>query len=198
MADVRHSMVAPFMVACDTVDPEEAEATLSALAEESRGRLLRDGIPPEAVSFERFADMRYYGQAYELAVPCDEVLSSGNGPLARLVASFHAQHDRVYGHHADDEPVQFVNLRVDALGRVPRGTWKPPPRRVRHATRTRSVYVCGAGWQKASVLDRGSLEMGQDYAGTMIVEQPDSTVWIPPGDVATVDAHGNIIVEVAQ
>ena len=39
-------------------------------------------------------------------------------PLARLAADFHDKHRMTYGHASPDEPVQLVNLRVSAVGRL--------------------------------------------------------------------------------
>ena len=44
----------------------------AALRAEAERKLLDDGVPPDATAFQRSADMRYLGQAYELTVPCDE------------------------------------------------------------------------------------------------------------------------------
>src|SRR5206468_795515 len=59
----------------------------------------------------RLADLRYAGQAYELTVPVPE------GPLRRedivgVVHAFEQEHLRTYGHNANGEPVDLVNIRV--------------------------------------------------------------------------------------
>jgi N-methylhydantoinase A len=48
-------------------------------------------------------------------------------------------------------------------------------------------------WDTA-ILDRGALRPGMSFAGPAIVLQPDSTVAIPPGAEADVDAAGNITI----
>ena len=118
--------------------------------------------------------------------------------MQRLIASFHAQHEQAYGHHSDDEPTQFVNLRVDGVGTVPRGAWREQVALRNVHDRRRPVYVKAEGWLDTPVRDRSRLREGTPYQGPMIVEQLDTTIWIPPGDVATVDAQGNMVVEVAQ
>jgi N-methylhydantoinase A len=199
MTDITHPMVAPFIV------PPEAD--LAAAERISRtcamrpSAALEDGVLPAAISFRRYADMRYQGQAYELTIPCDEPLDggpvAGDGALARRVASFHAHHERAYGHHAESEPTQFVNLRVEGVGAVPRGAWRERIASREERDRQRQVFVAGAGWLATPVKDRGLLEQGERHPGPLIVEQLDTTVWIPPGDVARIDEHGNIVVEVA-
>ncbi|MEI6500989.1 MAG: hypothetical protein WCP21_08175, partial [Armatimonadota bacterium] len=203
MTDIRHPMMAPFIVPTEKADFVKAEGIFKMLRDEAERKLLEDGVSPEAISFRRSADMRYQGQAYELTIPCDEHLAGPeakdrDGSLARLVASFHAQHEQVYGHHASDEPTQFVNLRVEGVGVVPRGAWHEQIAPRHEHDRRRNVYVKGSDWLDTPVLDRSRLQVQTSYAGPVIVEQLDTTVWIPPGDVATVDDYGNIIVEVAK
>ncbi len=202
MTDIRHPMMAPFIVPMEKADFAEAERIFEALRQEAERKLLEDGVPPEAISFKRFADMRYHGQAYELTIPCDERLAVDEGQDAaaveRLLVSFHALHEQAYGHHSEEEPTQFVNLRVEGIGTVPRGAWREQVAPRYEQDRRRPVYVKDEGWLDTPVVDRSRLEVDKPYPGPLVVEQLDTTTWIPPGDVATVDMQGNIVVEVAQ
>jgi len=202
MADIRHPMVAAFIVPTARADLAKAERMLAALRAEAERKLLDDGVPAAATAFKRSVDMRYFGQAYELTIPCDEPLAGGSagpgdGALARLVARFHETHERVYGHHSVDEPTQLVNLRVEGIGSVPRGAWRERIAPRHEHDRRRPVYVHGEGWLDTPVLDRSHLRAGESYPGPLLLEQLDTTVWIPPRDVARVDEQGTIVVEVA-
>ena len=199
MADIRHPMLASYIVPTAHADLEEAERVFAALRAEAERKLLDDGVPAVATAFKRSADMRYLGQAYELTVPCDERLTdvAAEGALARLVERFHETHERVYGHHAADEPTQIVNLRVEGIGTVPRGAWRERISPRHEHDRSRRVYVHGDGWLETPVLDRSRLRPAEAYPGPLVVEQLDTTVWIPPRDVARVDEHGTLVVEVA-
>ena len=201
MADIRHPMLASFIVPTARADFDQAERLFAALRAEAERKLLDDGVPPSATAFRRSVDMRYLGQAYELTIPCDEPLAgdragAGDGALADLVARFHETHERVYGHHSDDEPTQLVNLRVEGIGTVPRGAWRERIAPRHDHDRQRPVYVQGEGWLDTPVLDRSRLKAGETYPGPLVVEQLDTTVWIPPRDVARVDEQGTIVVEV--
>jgi N-methylhydantoinase A len=118
--------------------------------------------------------------------------------VERFIASFHAAHEQAYGHHSEEEPTQFVNLRVEGIGTVPRGAWSEHIVPRYEHDRRRPVYVKGEGWTEAPVLDRSRLVPDTPYPGPLVVEQHDTTTWIPPGDVATVDASGSIVVVVPQ
>jgi N-methylhydantoinase A/oxoprolinase/acetone carboxylase beta subunit len=56
------------------------------------------------------------------------------------------------------------------------------------------VHFDGPGWVATPVLDRTGLVAGDRFGGPCIVEELDSTVVLPPGTSATVDAVGNITI----
>ena len=168
MTDIRHPMLAPYIVPTEDADLVRVEAIFAALREEARRKLQLDGIAADKLSFRRFADMRYCGQAYELTIPCEEDLAGDDEALQRLIASFHVHHERVFGHHADDEPTQFVNLRVEGVGEVPRGVWREQVTGRQTARHERPVYVKGSGYMTACVLDRGALERDRRYEGPVV------------------------------
>jgi len=196
MADIRHSMLASFIAPTAQADLGAAERLFEQLHDEAERRLLDDGVPPAATVFRRSVDMRYLGQAYELTIPCDEPLDGEDGALEALVRRFNETHERVYGHHSADEPTQLVNLRVEGVGHVPRGAWRERIAPRHEHDRRRQVYVHGEGWLDTPVLDRSRLLPGEEYPGPLVVEQLDTTLWVPPGDVARPDERGTIVVEV--
>jgi N-methylhydantoinase A len=60
----------------------------------------------------------------------------------------------------------------------------------------RPLYVGGA-WVEAQVYERRDLGPGAEIAGPAIVEQPDTTVLLLPGDHGRVDPQGNLILEIS-
>ena len=92
---------------------------LEELEGEAEAMLRGTGVPEADRAIERAADCRYTKQAYELTVP----LAGGTvtrETLAALAREFHGQHLRTYGHENPSEPVQLVNVRVTATGRMSR------------------------------------------------------------------------------
>ena len=91
--------------------------------------------------------------------------------------------------------MEIVNLRVQLRGVRPRvplvevaaGTGAVP-------TGARRIWLDGRPAQ-ARVYERASLGSGDRVAGPAIVEQPDTTVLIPEGDVADVDRFGNLLIK---
>src|SRR6516164_92057 len=75
-------------------------------------------IPLTRRALVRAADLRYRRQAYELTVPVADGPVTREG-LDRLAVAFHDKHRQTYGHANSEEPVQLVNLRLTAIGRLP-------------------------------------------------------------------------------
>src|SRR5256885_14495754 len=99
-----------------------------------------------------------------------------------------------------DARVEFFPLRWAAAGRGRR--FPLPSLRRRGAARTRHprrrVYFAGAGWKACPCIDRERLGVGAVVTGPAIVEQLDATTVVPPGQRATVDRVGNLVLRAGR
>ncbi len=77
-----------------------------------------EDLPDESRAIRRVADLRYPRQNYELSVNLPE-RPMDSSALAQLIGAFHALHDQAYGFASPGEQVQFVTLRLEAIGHVP-------------------------------------------------------------------------------
>ena len=98
-------------------------------------------------------------------------------------------------------PVELVNLRVIAIGQIP----KPHlPEITRPASLTdahkgrRNVWFRGSGFVEAAIYERGKLPVGVPFEGPAVVEQPDTTTVMPPGTLCTPDQYGNLVIKVER
>jgi N-methylhydantoinase A len=58
----------------------------------------------------------------------------------------------------------------------------------------RTVYFDAAtGWRDTPIYDRAALPIGRQIAGPAIIEEMSATTLIHPGQNATMDATGNLI-----
>jgi N-methylhydantoinase A len=170
-----------------------------ALSERAHDWFEEEGIASGDRRVGRTVDMRYAGQNYELSVPVPE----GNvGPetVVALAEGFTAEHRRMYGFAAFDEPVQLVTFRVQATGLVPKAAFSPNPLSPADASHAvigqRSVWLSDANdFVSVSVYDRDGLAAGNRFVGPAIVEQMDATTFVPAGMTARVDTWLNLIVE---
>jgi N-methylhydantoinase A len=198
--DVRRDYVRTFYAALASAAPSAVAAAFAAMEREAREMLERAGVPAARWELMRAADCRYPRQAYELTVPVTggEVTPA---TLARLAGDFHERHRVTYGHASPDEPVQCVNLRVSAAGRLtplevsgtasPSGATSP-------ADAARDVYFKESGVVRCAVVARASLARGASRPGPVIVASADTTVVVPPSWRLSVEAGGSIVLERAH
>jgi N-methylhydantoinase A len=174
-----------------SVDPGRIAEVLAGMEEEGTRFLDTAKVPPERRALLRMADVRYRRQAYELTVPLADGKVS-RAMLDALAASFHARHEQTYGHANRAEPVQLVNLRLTALGRLPGLTLSQRSDARLGRRRTRMVWFAGTGFVSTEVHWREGLLPGTRLAGPTIIEAVDSTTVVPPGWAASIDERGYI------
>jgi N-methylhydantoinase A len=157
------------------------------------------GIKPGARRIALSVDMRYSGQNYELSAPLPA------GPVTEatidgLASAFAATHERLYGFVAEDEPMQLVTFRAEAIGIVrkadlrPSADEGPDPRAARFGHR--GVWLREErDFVSCPLYDRDRLGAGNRIEGPAVVEQMDATTLIVPGAVATVDPYQNLLME---
>jgi N-methylhydantoinase A len=150
-----------------------------------------------ATNVELAADMRYDGQGYDVTVALDEAwLTSGD--FARLRTAFHAAHRATYGHSNENAEIWLKELRAHITGRTPKPRIVPLRSGAAGISESmRTVRLFGRE-VKASVHARAALGIGQRIAGPAIVNQMDTTTWIPEGWSAQVVSSGALVLERAE
>ena len=197
VTDLKHDYSTTLIQHVDQLDTAAVEETYQELEAQGGASLEREEVRQEDISFLRQVDMRYVGQSYELTVPLPaEQLDASK--IDRVLEQFHVEHDRAYGYSAPTEPVEFVNLRLTAIGRIA----KPRLRELEGNNTdiaaaqkaTRSVYFAESdGYVECPIYDRYLLGPSCVLTGPAIVEESDSTTVIHPGYRAQVDRFGNLI-----
>ena len=179
-------------------DPAALEAEWADLLAQASQWLDAEAVPRERQRFERSADLRYEHQSFELTC------ALGDGPLTRatldgLIATFHAEHRRLYTYDLPNAQVELVNLRVTGVGLLPKRTAPAAAAEMTDARGAvageRRVYFRGSGAAVVPVYDRGRLGPGAAFAGPAIVDQDDTTCLVAPGFRARVDHALNILLE---
>jgi N-methylhydantoinase A len=196
--DLRTDAVRTHLAPLEPAGLPALAARFAELEAEAAAWLDREGVPPARRRLERWLDLRYVGQNFELLVPVpDETWRDGD--CRALRRRFLETHERVYGFAAEDEPVQVVNVRLVTRGLA------DPPRLARLAAGPtdpagavvdrRPVHVDDrAGVVACPVYDRARLLAGQRLAGPAVVEQFDATTLLLPGQTATVDPLGFLVI----
>ncbi len=201
--DVKNDYVQTHVSLADTLDPASVAAIYDALTERAAAALTKEGFASDQHRYLRTADLRYFGQAFEVRVPVPEG-PIDPGVLAEVATRFHAEHKGLYGYDFagdDSQQVEWVNLRVSGIGPIQRpeikkATGLGAPDRSSGATRpTRDVcFEADDGYVETPVLWRTDLPPGTQVEGPAIIEEFGSTVPLHPGFTARIDEYLNIIV----
>ena len=200
VSDLRENFVAT----CRTRlpgDPAMLQAVLDGLSERAAAWHETERIDTSARDLMLTVDMRYVGQNYELGVNIreDGALGANARPTlpdaAALTRLFHAEHDRAYGHHDQSAPIEIVNLRLTAVGRLPDPGAPKTVGAGAAENRDRRPVWFESGPEEADVVDRLTLEPGQRLAGPTVITQLDSTILVPPDWYHRTDPAGNLILE---
>jgi len=164
------------------------ETLIAPLAEQGRSDVMAEGVPESAITLERLLDIRYRGQSYELTIPL----------TPNFADEFHQAHARVYGYSEPGIPIEIVNLRLRAIGHLPRPPLLPlegkatsDPVPFDH----RSV-VLSSGLVMLPFYQGEQLQPGHQITGPAVITQPDTTVFIDSTDELKVDRYRNLIVDV--
>ena len=172
---------------------DDIDARLSAFAERLPGGMAGRAERSYAV------EARYPFQVWELEVPIERERIVGGGSLEWLTERFHDAHERTF---AVREPGQVVELqywkgRLTAPLDAPElastaspgdGATAPPA--------VRDCYFEETGLVATPCYGPAALAPGMTVEGPAILEEPITTVVVPPGCRATVTALGSFVIDI--
>jgi N-methylhydantoinase A len=181
----------------DGLDPERIGEVVDLLGRRALAGLAEEGFGEDQIHLETWMNLRYRGQAYDLAIR-HELAEITAQSLEGTAEAFHALHERHHGHSFSDVPVELVNVRVTGFGVPSEPSLKLEWGVGGAAFPTREVYFEEVeGYVEARVLDRVELDPSIPVVGPAIVHQADSTILIPPGSAAAVGPGGSLMLEAA-
>lgn len=169
--DYRRAVLRPWSDAL-YVELTQFAATMTAQAQ-------ADFPEEQALKLTFELDMRYRGQSFELSIP----LSDSSD------AAFHTAHEAAYGHAFRDRPLEVVNLRLAAVLETEKPVFTPE---IITPNDGASALV---GNGDLPTYERERLMAGASFKGPALIFQLDSTIYIPVGWSARVDAYHNVILE---
>jgi N-methylhydantoinase A len=195
LAPARVDRVTTIAQRIDRLDWAAFEAQFQALEAEARAVIAATLGADAQVSVTRAADMRFVGQGYELITtlppgPFDAAAAPG------IRAGFELGYERIFARRPPTAVVEVINIRVSVTGTGADGALQPDIAvTVSGSAETgRRPARFGDEWMDAPVLDRRRLVAGSVIAGPAIIEETMSTLLVPPGAEAVVDASGNIVI----
>lgn len=199
--DVRNDYVQTMVMKDKEFNAKLVGDAFEQLMEEARNALRKEGFLDSEHIFRMSADLRYFGQAFEVRVdaPDGEI----NRKFAdEVVSRFHNSHKSLYGYDFagdDRQPVEWVNLRVSGIGPIARPQLKavdekgnsPQPSGVRDV-------IFESLQMNTPIYWRPDLSPGFRITGPAVIEEFGSTVPLHPDFELVVDQYLNLIIKKVQ
>ncbi len=191
VSPTRLDMVRSSLSTIEAMNWDMANTRFEEMEAEGKRALLDAGCKAGEIGYEYSADMRYVGQHSDLTVKLDQKPA---GPERALVlrAQFDEAYEKRYRLTQPDVGVEVVNWRVSA--RRP-NTSSPSPTRHEEgvsASRERPIHLWRDN-QQVAVHTRATLRPGVRIDGPAVIEEPETTIVIPPDWSAAIGAFDCII-----
>ena len=200
IADVKHSYLASYASSLPEIDAGRLNAMFEELELRGRADLGDEGFAPDEIAVERSVDMKYVDQVHECSVSIP-VFRIDESRLDEIAEAFHQRHEALYTYCERDNTPELVNLEVTVYGRTPEAPAPepfggdplpaPPPASQRHA------FFEEHGEYRSTLVFRGTdLVPGHRVDGPAIVEEPTTTIVVPPGCVLRLHRSDLYVIDV--
>jgi N-methylhydantoinase A len=186
-------------------EAERLNRNLERLEEIARRQMARDAIARERQKLQFSVDMRHKGQINEVEVMLDDSRVAGAFQDG-LREAFHRRYEQLYGRGSSFRGgrLEIVTFRIRAMAETPRPRLVAAPSLTAEIAAvarrpSRAVYWADLGRAvDTPVYDGIALRPGNTVAGPSVVETPDTTVAVPPGQRLSVDRFGNFEIELGE
>lgn len=191
-APIATEFVSPLHNETRNFNTESASRALLDLQDQARIFAERFGDAGKNAEKTYFVDARYPGQAWDLRVFLEGFPDAHSDAAEMIEKAFHAEHDRRNGTHDPESRVEIITWgvrveipRPETLGAA------GASERTKEIHRTDSVVFGGNHFDTPRY--RGAtLQPGDQIAGPAVIDQPTTTIVVPPDWDATLDDRSNI------
>ncbi len=209
LADYRHDYIAAIAAPLTSVRTDEVLGRYEQLKDRARSEMIAEGVDPGAIRFEQQVDLKYGYQMYEMTLPLpDEVDSSNLVPaLSRL---FTEAHNQAYGYYRDD-PIELMSVRLRALASAGSISFADMAARYSAESSQSAIPALASSRAKQNGREgerqaffgpahgllptplRSRFALTDPERGPIIIEEPDTTVVVPPNWTVQRDSFGNLV-----
>jgi N-methylhydantoinase A len=178
-------------VPLDDVRARDADAVFAEMEQEGERLLGDSGVPVSEITHRRSFDARHLGQGYEINVRVDRNVSWPHGAQAAFAAAYRT----LFARPGPPVPVEIMRWRVESSGPAP-----PPPFDTGGGTTarpdaSRPLWLRKGEPDEVAVHDRYGLGTGAVVEGPALIEERDSTTFVPPGARCTVGPDLSLAIE---
>lgn len=194
--DVGRDYLRSYISSIQKADIEKINHLFEEMLQEARNEFRVLDVSEEDIIVEKSADIRYAGQYHEIemALPPGEIQP---GNMKAMEQEFHDKHKELFSFSLDWVPAEMRNLRLTArvkarkkkLPGIEKGTSDPSGA----LKRKRSCFFNGQQ-KETSIYEGAKLKAANVLHGPSVIEEPTTTVVIPPGFKCVLDDYGNYII----
>lgn len=159
----------------DEVSRQRVDEVVDSLSERAESELAGEVEGAGKPVREPFLDMRYVGQSFNVTIPFDPASDTVND----LVTRFEDAHERLFGTRLGD-PTEIVNVHVVLRRTLPEVNINLQPQRDSDVKPTGRRRV-GLEDEPVSVWHRDAILRAGTIAGPLLIEESDSTHFVPTG-----------------
>ena len=195
LSDIKSDCVHTKLLTREQVNSQVLNEIYTKLDEQGIASLEEQDVPEKDRLLVRTCDMRYFGQAFEISVPmpAGEVTEQ---VIEDLVDGFHELHRQAYGHCMKEDPIEFVNYRVSAIGSFVKPDVVSSASAAKREKKAEQMYgtcVFGGKEYNVPIYERDTLEPGEIIQGPAVIGEMGATTVVYPGHHAEIDKMQNII-----
>jgi N-methylhydantoinase A len=187
--DIRRDLTVNFYNSFADLNEEKIKDAFNKLKEEAIDLLKIESVEDENMSFNLTADMRYIGQEYYVNVEIDKIID-----LSKINNDFHGTYKKQFGHSTPDGPLEFINLRLVAEGKIKKSNSLKSEKNLNKSKDSLRKITFDNKDFDTKVLDRSNVELKKKIDGPLIIEEETATTVIPPNYILEKDEFGNLII----
>ena len=162
------------------LDQNYLQDCINNLIQELKNKIQLDGIKLETPEINIFLKLRFIGQSFELKVNYSQ--------FTDIKKSFLSKHKLLYGFAAENEPIEVISIEVNYI--IKR----------KYPSLPNFVSNKSEGFEEIKLHDntivkkyiKTNLIINKEYKGPIIIQQDDSTIFIPNTWIFHIDDYGFI------
>ena len=200
MSDLQHDFVSSFVSVFDQIDWAALDSLVAQMIHQGANLLAGENIPEENRRFSVAFDCRYRKQYHEVSFPVP-LHAVRQGDANTIEATFHAEHQRMYGYSLQSEgtPIELINVRVRAVGLTDNLSYTEEPSAGKNAASAlkgeRTVYIPeDRSLRSVPVYDGHKTRHGNYIAGPALIEQVNTTLLLTASFDCLCDKYGSFVV----
>jgi N-methylhydantoinase A len=188
LADVVKEQSRTVMIEVTSAATPKLSRVFREMESQAAAALRREGFSRPKQKHERSLAVRYKGQSFELQIK----MTGGN-----ISAAFHRAHRARYGYAQEKNAVEIVSARVRSSGLVEKireRRFRPGSKQIARPSEFTDAHL-DRRKTSAPVYRRAELKAGSRLRTPCILTEYSATTLITADCGATVDAQGNVIIE---